>query len=60
MGEGTLFGSFLNDGFPIIKKAGPDFKWDSFPFGPSPEFGTLVPSPQTRLKHINYKLVSPG
>ena len=44
----------------VVKKAGPAFKWDSFPFGPSPEFGTLVLSAQTRLKRINYKLVSPG
>ena len=35
-----------------------NFKWDSFPFGPSPKFRTLVlvPSP---LSLIDYKIVSP-
>ena len=46
-----LFCIFQNEGFPNTKKAGPNIKWDSFPFGPSTEFGALVPSPQSRPKN---------
>ena len=35
-----IAGFFKKEGFPKIKKAGPNFKWDSFPFGPSPKFRT--------------------